>query len=111
MPDEFRSFQHTAHLCSPEQHRGIIHYLMERNFTEYLQFTPCDMWPFLRGRTLWILGDSQARFALCTSQAARRRVAATGARPWRAGTGHGQALHLIGSILILVHMLPGADQV
>ena len=56
----YRPFQHSAHLCSPEQHRAIISYMWQRNFTEYLQFTPCDMWPFLRGRTLWILGDSQA---------------------------------------------------
>ena len=60
-PDEYRPFQHTAHLCSTEQHQAIIAYLFQRNFTEYLDFTPCDMWPFLRGRTLWILGDSQAR--------------------------------------------------
>lgn len=28
-----------------------------------LRVTPCDLWPFLRGRTLWLLGDSitQAR--------------------------------------------------
>ncbi len=27
---------------------------------EMLTLTPCDLFPFIRGRTLWILGDSQA---------------------------------------------------
>jgi hypothetical protein len=26
-----------------------------------LRLTPCDLWPFLRGRTLWLLGDSIAQ--------------------------------------------------
>lgn len=26
-----------------------------------LRMTPCDLWPFLRGRTLWLLGDSIAQ--------------------------------------------------
>ena len=31
-----------------------------------LRMTPCDLWPFLRGRTLWLLGDSitQVRYAV-----------------------------------------------
>ena len=58
---EHRAFQHTAHLCSHKQHRGIIEYLMQHDLYDYLQFTPCDLWPFLRGRTLWIIGDSQVK--------------------------------------------------
>ena len=54
-----RVFQHTAHLCSREQQAGIVRYLLQRGFWEPLQFTPCHLWPHLRGRTLWILGDSQ----------------------------------------------------
>ncbi|WIA13627.1 hypothetical protein OEZ85_007191 [Tetradesmus obliquus] len=26
-----------------------------------LQLTPCDLWPYLRGRTLWVIGDSMAK--------------------------------------------------
>ena len=30
---------------------------------ELLTLTPCDLWPYMRGRTLWLVGDSmmQAR--------------------------------------------------
>ena len=30
-----------------------------QGFWDYLLFTPCDLWPYLRGRTLWVVGDSQ----------------------------------------------------
>ncbi len=23
-----------------------------------LQLTPCDLWPFIQGRTIWLMGDS-----------------------------------------------------
>ena len=25
---------------------------------ELLELTPCDLYPFIRGRTLWLIGDS-----------------------------------------------------
>ena len=28
------------------------------DYKETLLMTPCDWWPFLRGRTLWLVGDS-----------------------------------------------------
>ena len=37
----------------------MVAHLLEQAFHEPLTFTPCDMWPLLRGRTLWIIGDSQ----------------------------------------------------
>lgn len=38
-----------------------------------LRMTPCDLWPFLKGRTLWLLGDSitQARAALARIHSSR----------------------------------------
>ena len=61
VPDEHRPFQHTAHVCSRGQQEAMLAYLLERDLWEYLQFTPCQLWPLLKGRTLWIIGDSQVR--------------------------------------------------
>lgn len=33
----------------------------ERGWESILAATPCDLWRFLRGRTLWIMGDSQSQ--------------------------------------------------
>ena len=30
VPDQARQFQHTAHMCSPEQHQGFLQYLLQR---------------------------------------------------------------------------------
>ena len=35
---------------------------------ELLELTPCDLWPFLRGRTLWLVGDSMMQ--VCAQDAA-----------------------------------------
>ena len=32
---------------------------------ELLGLTPCDMWPYFRGRTTWLVGDSMMQ-VLCT---------------------------------------------
>jgi hypothetical protein len=32
---------------------------LERGYDLALTFTPCDLWPLIRGRTLWLVGDSQ----------------------------------------------------
>lgn len=29
-------------------------------FKEMLQFSVCDLWPLIKGRTLWIMGDSHS---------------------------------------------------
>lgn len=44
-------------------------WLREEQLAEYrahgwdsiLSATPCDLWRFLRGRTLWVMGDSQSQ--------------------------------------------------
>ncbi|KAK9825884.1 hypothetical protein WJX81_000941 [Elliptochloris bilobata] len=33
-----------------------------------LRMTPCDLWPFLRGRTLWLLGDSITQESMRASE-------------------------------------------
>ena len=47
--------------------KGQIYYLvqqfLDREFHEVLQFTPCDLWPLLKGRTLYFSGDSQTQVA------------------------------------------------
>ena len=46
---------------------------------EVLQLTPCDLWPYLRGRTLWLVGDSMMQACTlvpCLSQATVTRRAA-----------------------------------
>lgn len=59
-PDQHRHFQHTAHICSKEQQQQFVQWALQLQFNELLEFTPCDFWSQLQGRTLWILGDSQA---------------------------------------------------
>ncbi|EIE23050.1 hypothetical protein COCSUDRAFT_63432 [Coccomyxa subellipsoidea C-169] len=47
--------------CWGGRREQLIHYYLERGFTDILTFTPCDMWPLLRGRTLFFSGDSQTQ--------------------------------------------------
>ena len=32
----------------------------DRKWDSILTATPCDLWRFIRGRTLWVMGDSQS---------------------------------------------------
>eukprot|EP00884_Botryococcus_braunii_P006385 jgi/Botrbrau1/15748/Bobra.4_1s0116.1 len=61
-PREDRStpFQHTAHLCGLPRTAEAILYFQQLGLYDLLQLTPCDLWPYLRYRTLWVIGDSQA---------------------------------------------------
>ena len=38
-----------------------------------LRFTPCDLWPYLRGRTLWLVGDSITQVSPSSLQATRMK--------------------------------------
>ena len=38
-----------------------MQYYLHRGFTDILTFTPCDLWPLLKGRTLFFSGDSQTQ--------------------------------------------------
>ena len=37
----------------------MIESYLARGYDGPLTLTPCDFWPFVRGRTIWFLGDSQ----------------------------------------------------
>jgi hypothetical protein len=43
-------------ICSAQQTGFFKGVLSLRQGPEMLQLTPCDLWPHLRGRTLWVIG-------------------------------------------------------
>ena len=51
---QFKSGQ----LCSDWVQQGIINNWVERGYELALGLTPCDLWPLIQGRTLFLMGDS-----------------------------------------------------
>ena len=53
-----------AKVCSPAQLNRLYEYFLgtASNGSQWaegmLRLTPCDLWPHIIGRTLWLLGDS-----------------------------------------------------
>ena len=47
-------------LCPDWVQRSIINGWLSRLYELPLTLTPCDLWPHIRGRTLFIMGDSMA---------------------------------------------------
>ena len=50
-------------ICSPEQREALARYYTSGKsaaFAALLAASPCDLWPLIRGRTLWVIGDSHA---------------------------------------------------
>lgn len=47
--------------CAVPAGRLITQRWLERGFELGLTFTPCDLWPYIRGRTLLFLGDSMVQ--------------------------------------------------
>lgn len=47
--------------CDKGQIYYLVQQLLDREFYEILQFTPCNLWPLLKGRTLYFSGDSQTQ--------------------------------------------------
>jgi hypothetical protein len=43
-------------ICSADQARATLEVASKLHSGEPLRLTPCDLYPYLRGRTLWILG-------------------------------------------------------
>ena len=33
----------------------------QQGYASFMQLTPCDLWSLLKGRTLWVSGDSQSQ--------------------------------------------------
>eukprot|EP00877_Chromochloris_zofingiensis_P014357 jgi/Chrzof1/9175/Cz03g38220.t1 len=44
--------------CSALQQRKTLSYATQLGTAASLQLSPCDLWPYLKGRTLWLIGDS-----------------------------------------------------
>ncbi|KAK9841328.1 hypothetical protein WJX74_003987 [Apatococcus lobatus] len=68
-----RSWAHTCQFdgqgstCTPESQDDFLSLLLSRAkdassaYAEMLTMTPCDLFPYLRGRTLWLVGDATMR--------------------------------------------------
>ena len=58
------TFHHGRRVCPhDDQDRLLQHYLDRAHggskwAANMLQLTPCDLWPFIQGRTVWLMGDS-----------------------------------------------------
>ena len=66
VPDQARSFQHTAHMCSPEQRQGFLQYLLQQvsacTRQGHASTRPSTARPMLLGLSAaWLLLDSMAR--------------------------------------------------
>ena len=57
-------FSPGSHLCPHEDQDRLLQHFLDRAAngsrwaSNMLQLTPCDVWPFIRGRTIWLMGDS-----------------------------------------------------
>ena len=59
---KFCQYGMTGHgQCDKGQIYYLVQQFLDREFYEILQFTPCDLWPLLKGRTLYFSGDSQTQ--------------------------------------------------
>lgn len=50
-------------ICPKEKQASVANYYIGRDvtgFRELVEFSPCNLWPIIRGRTLWIVGDSHS---------------------------------------------------
>ena len=50
--------------CDKGQTYQLVQQFLDQEFYGILQFTPCDLWPLLKGRTLYFSGDSQTQVSL-----------------------------------------------
>ncbi|GBF96537.1 hypothetical protein Rsub_09120 [Raphidocelis subcapitata] len=48
-------------VCSADQAKASLELATKLHGGEPLRLSPCDLYPYLRGRTLWILGDSHGK--------------------------------------------------
>lgn len=46
--------------CGADRKKWLIDGFLERGFHDILTITPCDLFPLVRGRTIWVVGDSQS---------------------------------------------------
>ena len=55
---------HPKHTCDKERQEQIVEWALRMDLHGMLQFTPCDLWPLVKQRSLWIVGDSEVRHLL-----------------------------------------------
>ncbi|CAL5228742.1 g11927 [Coccomyxa viridis] len=68
---KFCQYGMTGHgQCDKGQIYYLVQQFLDREFYEILQFTPCDLWPLLKGRTLYFSGDSQTQDFMKAAQCA-----------------------------------------
>ncbi|KAF6251417.1 hypothetical protein COO60DRAFT_619659 [Scenedesmus sp. NREL 46B-D3] len=48
-------------LCSSQTVDAVIGRVLKQNNHDLLSMTPCELWPYLRGRTTWVIGDSMSK--------------------------------------------------
>ena len=64
-------FHHGARVCPHEDQDRLLQYFLDRAASgsqwalNMLQLTPCDLWPFIQGRTVWLMGDSITQAHTC----------------------------------------------
>ena len=66
---------------------SIVQEYLKRGFTEILQFTPCDLLPLLRGRTLFFSGDSQTQVGACADVGTTSKTPGVVVLSWNASVG------------------------
>ncbi|KIZ01068.1 hypothetical protein MNEG_6895 [Monoraphidium neglectum] len=48
-------------ICNAKQRVAALDMARKLRDGGALELSPCDLWPYLRGRTLWLLGDSHTK--------------------------------------------------
>jgi hypothetical protein len=61
--------------CWGGRREALVQTYLARGFTDILTFTPCDLLPLLRGRTLFFAGDSQTQVRAAVRWVALRPLA------------------------------------
>ena len=46
--------------CGSDRKKWLIDGFLQRGFHDILTITPCDLFTLVRGRTIWVVGDSQS---------------------------------------------------
>ena len=58
--DRLSQFESHGPVCGTWLRDSQLRAYRDRGWDSILTATPCDLWRFVRGRTLWVMGDSQS---------------------------------------------------
>lgn len=70
----FCSFKSSGPVCRPDSQAELLDFWLGRadrgapGVRDMLTSTPCDLWPFIQGRTVWVVGDSLAQVSPCVKR-------------------------------------------